>query len=324
MQLAIMPNIRTIIESFVCGGSIRYNTVKRKTYTEMYTEIKELVNFLAFCMQNAIPRQRMCIFLENLANILAYKSAQNWKVDEPKFGEHERELSINGPRGSDQMFINVAKNIAINIDELLADLVLCCNPGSVYSKMGNQKTPIWCGDLNEDAKYSPEATNFAQRGLTKMVQKFARKRMQSKKKSFCREQHFHSQIAENNAIDPRIQLILIPSSELVPLEIMELGIFNFHEKSSLAFRLESGENQKFIAFSFGTTRFGSFRTRLDFDAIIRIQKAAASVAVWRYAYDANPNQFDGSNAENLSHGFSVRYPFSNMFHDFSQQQVSKL
>lgn len=52
--------------------------------------------------------------------------------------------------------------------------------------MGNQKTPIWCGDLNEDAKYSPEATNFAQRGLTKMVQKFARKRMQSKKKSFCR------------------------------------------------------------------------------------------------------------------------------------------
>ncbi|EFO18044.2 hypothetical protein LOAG_10452 [Loa loa] len=86
----------------------------------MYTELKELINFLAIYMHHRIPRRRICLFMESYGNHLAGKFFGKWNPEEPKYGEKERTLMIKTGDCLDGIFTAIATSIGIVEEDLSA------------------------------------------------------------------------------------------------------------------------------------------------------------------------------------------------------------
>uniref|UniRef100_A0A915C6D4 Anti-proliferative protein domain-containing protein n=1 Tax=Parascaris univalens TaxID=6257 RepID=A0A915C6D4_PARUN len=128
---------------------------------DMYTELKEVVNFLAKFMRARIARRRMCVFLEHVANGLLVRHENTWDVGNPKFGERDRSIYINAVDGCSELITLVASTLSIDIHLLLSsfpdNLAVFWNPGEVFYRAGDARIilPIWSGETNSDENYSP-------------------------------------------------------------------------------------------------------------------------------------------------------------------------
>uniref|UniRef100_A0A915PLT0 Anti-proliferative protein domain-containing protein n=1 Tax=Setaria digitata TaxID=48799 RepID=A0A915PLT0_9BILA len=156
-QLGTSCSTRIIDCSFIRAGLA----------TNMYTEIKELVNFLAVYMHHRIPRRRVmftdgiCLCMESYANHLATKFHDTWSIDEPKYAESERVVAVKTSNGLDDMFSAVADALGIDMDDLYAsfppNMFAYCNPGEVTCRVSDFPTLVivWRGGVEEDRNYIP-------------------------------------------------------------------------------------------------------------------------------------------------------------------------
>ncbi|VDM39894.1 unnamed protein product [Toxocara canis] len=210
----------------------------------MYTELKELVNFLAKFTRNRIPRRRMSIFLEHLANGLLVKHEAAWKVDNPISGATERAIRINTASGTTELLTSVASTLGIDIHALLSsfpmEMVAFWNPGEVFYRLGDTPTnlPIWSGDVNADTNYS------------------------------C------APASECNYV----RLELAPWDQHSDF-YWSTDVFSPSNVPRLVFRFVPPHDQAFTASSFAVTRFGSRRPQPDHEALKRIQHAAEHLTV---------------------------------------------
>ncbi|KAK6109698.1 BTG family protein [Brugia pahangi] len=127
----------------------------------MYTEVKELVNFLAVFMYRRIPKRRINIFMESFANHLLARFYSNWRPFEPKYAQTERILAIKTNGRLDEIFYNIATSVGIDMNDLYSSLpstiFIYCNPGEVTCRISDYLSTImiWYGDVNEDRIYVP-------------------------------------------------------------------------------------------------------------------------------------------------------------------------
>ncbi|VIO85934.1 Uncharacterized protein BM_BM11383 [Brugia malayi] len=127
----------------------------------MYTEVKELVNFLAVFMYQRIPKRRINIFMESFANHLLARFYCNWRPFEPKYAQTERILAIKTNGRLDEIFYNIATSVGIDMNDLYSSLpstiFIYCNPGEVTCRISDYSSTImiWYGDVNEDRIYVP-------------------------------------------------------------------------------------------------------------------------------------------------------------------------
>ncbi|MFH4982858.1 hypothetical protein AB6A40_009567 [Gnathostoma spinigerum] len=127
----------------------------------MYTEIKELVNFLALFLHERLPRRKVCLFSEQLANFLLLKYQEKWVISDPKMYEDDRILRIKAKGVTDNLIEVSATSTGVDLRELIgyitSSLVIYCNPGEVFYRVeeGSIAVPIWMGSVDEDDHYKP-------------------------------------------------------------------------------------------------------------------------------------------------------------------------
>ncbi|VDN83954.1 unnamed protein product [Brugia pahangi] len=127
----------------------------------MYTELKELINFLAIYMHHRIPRRRICLLMESYSNHLAGRFLGKWKPEEPEYGEKERTLMIKAGDCLDQILSTIATSIGIVEEDLAACfpslMIAYCNPGIVSCQVMNyaHMITVWMGDVNADVNFTP-------------------------------------------------------------------------------------------------------------------------------------------------------------------------
>uniref|UniRef100_A0A0R3RLZ9 Anti_prolifrtn domain-containing protein n=1 Tax=Elaeophora elaphi TaxID=1147741 RepID=A0A0R3RLZ9_9BILA len=251
----------------------------------MYTEVKELINFLGIYMHHRIPRRRICLFMESYGNHLAGKFFEDWKLEEPKYGERERTLAIRTGNGLDEMFTTIATSIGIVEDDLAAcfpsPMLLRCNPGEVSCQMMSYAhiITIWMGDVNADINYTPMPAGIAffcetptvlynflnsngnfLSGASEFISKFSSKNKELKSQRY-------------------ILLKLISCMDDDACDLLSSGFLFENRVPPFLFRYPTNEKCPFTARIFADTRFGSHRPRPDHQAMRRIQHAAAFLAV---------------------------------------------
>uniref|UniRef100_A0A8R1DQZ4 Anti_prolifrtn domain-containing protein n=1 Tax=Caenorhabditis japonica TaxID=281687 RepID=A0A8R1DQZ4_CAEJA len=127
----------------------------------MYTEVKEVVNFVCRYMFGRVPRRATGIFGAELGNFLVSQFASSWDTRNPQSGENERVISINCTEGSSKCFESSAMESGLPLEEVLAHLParirIHTNPGDVQMLIVDNgvKIPIWSGDVNADDNYQP-------------------------------------------------------------------------------------------------------------------------------------------------------------------------
>ncbi|KHN76130.1 Protein Tob1 [Toxocara canis] len=228
----------------------------------MYTELKELVNFLAKFTRNRIPRRRMSIFLEHLANGLLVKHEAAWKVDNPISGATERAIRINTASGTTELLTSVASTLGIDIHALLSsfpmEMVAFWNPGEVFYRLGDTPTnlPIWSGDVNADTNYSCAPARL-----------------------YTFEPGHNSMPSANVGSECNyVRLELAPWDQHSDF-YWSTDVFSPSNVPRLVFRFVPPHDQAFTASSFAVTRFGSRRPQPDHEALKRIQHAAEHLTV---------------------------------------------
>ncbi len=49
----------------------------------MYTELNEVVQFIAYRMHNRVPYHKICLFAEHLANLMLLRYHAGWDIADP-------------------------------------------------------------------------------------------------------------------------------------------------------------------------------------------------------------------------------------------------
>ncbi|VDK80218.1 unnamed protein product [Onchocerca ochengi] len=279
----------------------------------MYTELKELINFLAIYMHYRIPRRRICLFMESYGNHLAGRFSEKWKPEEPKYGEKERTLVIKTRDCFDEIFATIATSIGIVMEDLAAcfpsPLLFCCNPGEVSCQVMNYAHIIivWMGDVNADINYTPMPTGIAffceTPGILYNVLNSNDNLLDKINYSFCfgtKNKELKSQRC--------ILLQLISSVDDSAYDLLGSGFFSENKVPPFLFRYTTRENYPFTARSFADTRFGSHRSRPDHKAMRRIQHAAAFLAM------TNDNTCNTASSSHQENAQFVMNPVSDNFY----------
>uniref|UniRef100_A0A915C5E2 Anti-proliferative protein domain-containing protein n=2 Tax=Parascaris univalens TaxID=6257 RepID=A0A915C5E2_PARUN len=252
----------------------------------MYTELKEVVNFLAKFMRARIARRRMCVFLEHVANGLLVRHENTWDVGNPKFGERDRSIYINAVDGCSELITLVASTLSIDIHLLLSsfpdNLAVFWNPGEVFYRAGDARIilPIWSGETNSDENYSPLPAGVFYRPSAYEAALIATGKA----------------IAGQNTsptTDALASLHEYVHFELVPWDqhsdfYWSTDVFSPSHVPALVFRFVSQHDHPFTVSSFANTRFGSLRSQPDHEALKRIQHAAEHKAAPVVAGANNP------------------------------------
>uniref|UniRef100_A0AAF5PQK1 Anti-proliferative protein domain-containing protein n=1 Tax=Wuchereria bancrofti TaxID=6293 RepID=A0AAF5PQK1_WUCBA len=270
----------------------------------MYTELKELINFLAIYMHHRIPRRRICLFMESYSNHLVGRFLGKWKPEEPEYGEKERTLVIKTGDCLDQIVSTIATSIGIVEEDLAAcfpsPMIAYCNPGVVSCQMMNyaHMITVWMGDVNADVNFTPVPDGIAffceTPAILYNVLNSNGNVMDKTKYPFCF-------VPKNKELKSQrcILLQLISSMDDYAYDLVWSGFIFENEIPPLLFRYTTKENCPFTARLFADTRFGCHRSRPDHKAMRRIQHAAAYLAV--------TNDSAGYNSASGSHQESVQY-----------------
>ncbi|WKY08545.1 hypothetical protein Q1695_007790 [Nippostrongylus brasiliensis] len=243
----------------------------------MYTEVKELVNFLAKYLIGKIPRRPASLFTCQLANFLVCRFREHkWDLNDPSKDEHHRVIRSKVKGFTDQLIISAATEMGLCPDEVLEcipdNILLFANPGEVFYRAGENAAavPIWTGEKGVDpdltycslpafvtnptcAAPAAPASNMGAAGRPFYV---GRSR---KNDSACEVE------------DAYVQLKLEPvhsanADDNVVLPLSNLMMFSYTPKNHVSYTIKE----------FSATRFGSHRQRPDHDVMKRIQRQAAN------------------------------------------------
>ncbi|KAJ1358796.1 BTG [Parelaphostrongylus tenuis] len=123
----------------------------------MYTELKELVNFLALYLLGIVPRRPASLFICQLANHLVHRfRGCQWDINNPKKDEQRRIVRLKVSGFTDQLITLAATEIGLSAEEILEclpdNIFLYINPGEVYYRAGegSPPVPIWTGKAGVD------------------------------------------------------------------------------------------------------------------------------------------------------------------------------
>ncbi|XGW28389.1 hypothetical protein V3C99_008287 [Haemonchus contortus] len=256
----------------------------------MYTEVKELVNFLAKYLIGKIPRRPASLFTCQLANFLVCRFREHkWDLNDPSKDEQHRVIRSKVKGFTDQLIISAASEMGLSAEEVLEcipdNILLFANPGEVFYRAGENAAavPIWTGEKGVDpdlnycslpafvtnptcaASISP-TSNMGAAGRPFYV---GRSR---KTDAACEIDDAYVQLKlepvhSSNADDN----VLLPQSNLM--------MFSYTPKNHVSYTIKE----------FSATRFGSHRQRPDHDVMKRIQRQAAnrgSTAARAHAFEA--------------------------------------
>ncbi|VDK87676.1 unnamed protein product [Litomosoides sigmodontis] len=277
----------------------------------MYTEVKELINFLAIYMHHRIPRRRICLFMESYGNHLAGRFAENWKLEEPKCGESERTLVIKMGNCLNESFSTIATSIGIVEKDLAgcfpSPMFLYCNPGEVQCRVVNyaQIITVWTGDVNADVNYTSVPAGIASHCDTPNALDNVLGGSNCNHLSEANHNYLVSKGKELRS-ERSIPLQLVSLMDDSASHLLQSGCFLESKVPPFLFCYTTKENSTFTARSFADTRFGSHRLRPDHQAMRRIQKSAAFLAM---ASDNVPLGRDEESAQ------CAVNPTRNSFHD---------
>ncbi|VDL78740.1 unnamed protein product [Nippostrongylus brasiliensis] len=236
----------------------------------MYTEVKELVNFLAKYLIGKIPRRPASLFTCQLANFLVCRFREHkWDLNDPSKDEHHRVIRSKVKGFTDQLIISAATEMGLCPDEvlecipgwskgkftalmakgiLIADnILLFANPGEVYCSLPAFVTNPTCAAPAAPASNMGAAGRPFYLGTTVVLL------------SACEVE------------DAYVQLKLEPvhsanADDNVVLPLSNLMMFSYTPKNHVSYTIKE----------FSATRFGSHRQRPDHDVMKRIQRQAAN------------------------------------------------
>ncbi|KAK6100933.1 BTG family protein [Brugia pahangi] len=283
----------------------------------MYTELKELINFLAIYMHHRIPRRRICLLMESYSNHLAGRFLGKWKPEEPEYGEKERTLMIKAGDCLDQILSTIATSIGIVEEDLAACfpslMIAYCNPGIVSCQVMNyaHMITVWMGDVNADVNFTPIPDGIAFFCETPAILYNV---LNSNGNVMDKTKYPFYFVPKNKELKSQrcILLQLISSMDDYAYDLVWSGFLFENEIPPLLFRYITKENCPFTARLFADTRFGCHRSRPDHKAMRRIQHAAAYLAV--------TNDNAGYNSASGSHQESAQYDINPATNNFCYSQ----
>ncbi|KJH49563.1 BTG family protein [Dictyocaulus viviparus] len=256
----------------------------------MYTEVKELVNFLAKYLIGKVPRRPASLFICQLANFLICRFREHqWDIDDPTKDEHHRVIRLKVKGFTDQLIISAATEIGLSAEEVLEcipdNILLFANPGEVFYRAGENAAavPIWTGEkgVDPDLAYCSLpafVTNPACAATTTPVTN-----MGAAGKPFYVGRSRKIDAADD-VEDAYVQLKLEPvhlanADDNVVLPQSNLMMFIYTPKNHVSYTIKE----------FAATRFGSHRQRPDHDVMKRIQRQAANrgLEASRHTYNVN-------------------------------------
>uniref|UniRef100_A0A8R1TWL7 Anti_prolifrtn domain-containing protein n=1 Tax=Onchocerca volvulus TaxID=6282 RepID=A0A8R1TWL7_ONCVO len=228
----------------------------------MYTEIKEMVNFLAIYMYHRILRRRISLCMASYANHLLTLFYQNWRPYDPRYAQNERVVAVRTYDNLDNVLHVVATNLRINIDDLLdcfpSNIVVYCNPGEVTCRISGYSSLIiiWRGEVNEDRYYVPNpigAARYYDGNILNILNP-----MQEP------SAHLSGRV-RNLEVNPErcIPLYLVSSVEIPIYDLVVSGIVDIFKIPSILFRHNSSYTDAFMRRTFASIRFGMYRPGLD-------------------------------------------------------------
>ncbi|KAL6729979.1 hypothetical protein Aduo_000985 [Ancylostoma duodenale] len=246
----------------------------------MYTEVKELVNFLAKYLIGRIPRRPASLFTCQLANFLICRFREHkWDLNEPSKDEQHRVVRSKVNGFTDQLIISAATEMGLSSDEVLEclpdNILLFANPGEVFYRAGENAAavPIWTGEKGVDPDLSycslpAFVTNPACAATTSPISN-----MGAAGKPFYVGRSRKTDAAFE-IDDAYVQLKLEPvhssnADDNVLLPQSNLMMFSYTPKNHVSYTIKE----------FSATRFGSHRQRPDHDVMKRIQRQAANRGV---------------------------------------------
>ncbi|KIH67701.1 BTG family protein [Ancylostoma duodenale] len=248
----------------------------------MYTEVKELVNFLAKYLIGRIPRRPASLFTCQLANFLICRFREHkWDLNEPSKGHDEQHRVVRSKVNgfTDQLIISAATEMGLSSDEVLEclpdNILLFANPGEVFYRAGENAAavPIWTGEkgIDPDLSYCSLpafVTNPACAATTSPISN-----MGAAGKPFYVGRSRKTDAAFE-IDDAYVQLKLEPvhssnADDNVLLPQSNLMMFSYTPKNHVSYTIKE----------FSATRFGSHRQRPDHDVMKRIQRQAANRGV---------------------------------------------
>ncbi|CAB3407536.1 unnamed protein product [Caenorhabditis bovis] len=240
----------------------------------MYTEIKEIVNFIARYIFGHEPRRATGIFSAELGNFLVTQFAETWDVSDPKKGEKERVINIKCPNeGTCRFFQTAALEAGLDYEAVLKNLPPNCrifaNPGEVYFRASDNgvNVPIWGGDVNADENYQPipehsvvsaacEAEKNSNLGAAGKPVLIGRQPLPTNDRTV-------------------VEMI---NGWYVPLVLEEYTDLNANLQAVYRYRFafKPHSSQTLTGLEFSQTRFGSSKPRPDLQTMVNIKQMATS------------------------------------------------
>ncbi|VBB33659.1 unnamed protein product [Acanthocheilonema viteae] len=291
----------------------------------MYTEIKELVNFLAVYMHYRIPRRRITLYMESFGNHLITKFHDNWRPGEPKYAENERIVPIKSNESLDETFCAIAESNGVCTTDLNAcfpsSVVAYCNPGEVTCRISDQPLVVivWRGDVDIDRSYVPTPIGAA---------KYYDGKFSNIQNTVLNAYAANGPLARPNTstnskeVRPErcIQLVLVSSADTA-YELLLAGLINdISDIPPILFCYKGPNAKRHRVQSFAITCFGTQRARRQFkdSTAYRAIKhknalnAAASAAFFgnfpMHYFDLGA-EGDNANVPAMSNQYTVTVPY---------------
>ncbi|VDK53964.1 unnamed protein product [Anisakis simplex] len=232
----------------------------------MYTELKEAMNFLSRFVRHTVPKRRLSIFFEQLANGLLVKYKATWNIENPAEGADERAIRINTSTGTTELVMLIGSTICLDMHRLLAafpaELIVFWNAGEVFCRVGGAtptKLPVWSGDVNADKNYSPLPSALSRVDAMKSI-------------SNSTLYSNHLQVVNANHEIDYVRLELVPWNQHSDF-FWSPAVFSPESVPKIVFRFTQIPEQVFSCGTFAVTRFGSRKPQPDHEALKRIQCA---------------------------------------------------
>ncbi|CAI2318395.1 unnamed protein product [Caenorhabditis sp. 36 PRJEB53466] len=249
----------------------------------MYTEVKELVNFLCRYIHGRIPRRPIGIFGAELGNYLVSRYAScHWDPVHPKNGEETRVVCINAPNGSSPCFESSANESGLDIHEILSlfpqNMYLYCNPGEVFARLNGSgiAMPIWSGSVNADENYQAMPEHIVSTASTVAAHSLNSNLGAAGQSVYIGKKPLPT---ENLAVLELVSMIFVPlGRELI--EHANCAIPHFQMKYPFRFVFKPTSAQTYTGAEFSVTRFGSSKPRPDLTTMLSIkQQSSGSQAI---------------------------------------------
>uniref|UniRef100_A0A1I7UYA6 Anti_prolifrtn domain-containing protein n=1 Tax=Caenorhabditis tropicalis TaxID=1561998 RepID=A0A1I7UYA6_9PELO len=257
----------------------------------MYSEVRELVNFVCRYLFGRVPRRPAGIFAAELGNFLVSQFSTSWDIQNPQHGEQERVIFINcGAEGSSKCFGSCAHESGLSSAEVLghfpAQIRIYANPGEVYLRASDvgMSLPIWNGDVNADDWFVQKLIlythllMFSYQPVPEHIVRAASSRAEAcsnlggaGKPVMFGKKPFPS---TDLAVIELVNNMYIPLG-LEKYDELNSNLSHIQEKYPYRFSFKPSSSQTYTGAEFSQTRFGSSKSRPDLHTMLNIKQMSS-------------------------------------------------